>query len=126
MQKMALVVRKEDDGLRCYVHLGTGNYHVKTARLYTDISLLTCDAAITADVVSLFHHLTGRSERPGLPTVLVAPATMRQGFLDRINRGIEHVAAGRPARIVAQMTSWRTPTSSVRCTRLPRWVSRSI
>ena len=101
--KLALVVRKEDGAIRCYAHVGTGNYHVKTARLYTDVSLLTCDAAVTADVVAIFHHLTGRSEQPRLPTLLVAPGTMRQGFLTRITREIEHHVAGRPARIVAQM-----------------------
>ena len=60
--KVALVVRKEAAGLRSYAHIGTGNYHVRTARLYTDVGLLTCDPTLTADVVSLFHHLTGRSD----------------------------------------------------------------
>ena len=62
--KTALVVRKEAGGLRCYVHIGTGNYHVKTARLYADVGLFTCDPRITEDVVNLFHYLTGHAEQP--------------------------------------------------------------
>ena len=61
--KTTLVVRRDEDGIRCYAHIGTGNYHVKTARLYTDFGLFTCDPALTADVVDLFHYLTGRSAK---------------------------------------------------------------
>ena len=61
--KTTLVVRQDDDGLRCYAHIGTGNYHVKTARLYTDLGLFTCDPVLTDDVVDLFHYLTGRSRK---------------------------------------------------------------
>ncbi len=100
--KVALVVRKEDTGLRAYAHIGTGNYHVKTARLYADVGLLTCDPAFTADVVSLFHHLTGRSEAPAFRKLLVAPTAMRQRFLDLIAREVEHQHAGRPTRIIAR------------------------
>ncbi len=63
--KTALVVRKEGGGLRSYVHIGTGNYHVKTARLYADLGLLTCDPQLTRDVVNLFHYLTGRASKEG-------------------------------------------------------------
>jgi polyphosphate kinase len=101
--KVALVVRKEGDALRSYAHIGTGNYHVRTARLYTDVGLLTCDPAITTDVVCLFHHLTGRSSSPQFTTLLVAPTTMRQRFLELIAREVEHHRAGRPARIIAKM-----------------------
>jgi polyphosphate kinase len=101
--KVALVVRKEETGLRSYSHIGTGNYHVRTARQYTDVGLLTCDPTITADVVKLFHHLTGRSDAPGFAQLLVAPAGMRQRFLDLIAGEAEHRRAGRPARIVAKM-----------------------
>ncbi|HKE83695.1 MAG TPA: polyphosphate kinase 1 [Vicinamibacterales bacterium] len=101
--KVALVVRKEASGVRSYAHIGTGNYHVRTARVYTDVGLLTCDARVTADVVSLFHHLTGRSDPPEFKTLLVAPRGMRQGFLDLIAREVAHHHAGRPARIVAKM-----------------------
>ncbi len=101
--KVALVVRKEGPDLRCYAHIGTGNYHVKTARLYTDVGLLTCDPVITADVVNLFHYLTGCARTPRFEKLLVAPLNMRQRFLDCIEREIEHQRAGRPARIVAKM-----------------------
>jgi polyphosphate kinase len=101
--KVALVVRKEGADLRCYAHVGTGNYHVNTARLYTDIGLLTCDQAITADVVKMFHYLTGHSGAPQFAKLLVAPGTMRQRFIELIEREIAHHRAGRPARIVAKM-----------------------
>jgi polyphosphate kinase len=71
--KTALVVRKEPRGLRCYVHIGTGNYHVKTARLYADVGLFTCDHRITDDVVNLFHYLTGHADQPSFNAILVAP-----------------------------------------------------
>jgi polyphosphate kinase len=79
--KLALVVRKEAHGLRCYAHVGTGNYHVKTARLYTDVGLLTCDPEITADAVNLFHYFTGRSRNPHFSKLLVAPINMRDRYL---------------------------------------------
>jgi polyphosphate kinase len=107
--KVALVVRREPSGLRTYAHIGTGNYHVRTARLYTDVGLLTCDPLLTTDVVQLFHHLTGRSEPPPFARLLVAPRTMRQGFLDLIAREVEHARAGRPARIVAKMNQLEDP-----------------
>ena len=71
--KTALVVRKEAGGLRCYAHIGTGNYHVKTARLYADFGLLTCNPLLTRDVVNLFHYLTGHAHAPDCTTLLVAP-----------------------------------------------------
>lgn len=101
--KLALVVRREGDGLRSYAHIGTGNYHVKTARMYTDYGLFTCDPAITRDVVSLFHHLTGYSTEPQFGRLLVAPINMRDRFIELIRREIAHREAGRPARIVAKM-----------------------
>jgi len=101
--KVALVVRKEGQGLRCYAHVGTGNYHVKTARLYTDVGLLTCDPRMTADVVTLFHHLTGRSRKPHFEKLLVAPFNMRDRFRELIEREIDHQRVGRPARIIAKM-----------------------
>jgi polyphosphate kinase len=107
--KVALVVRKEDDGLRSYAHIGTGNYHVRTARQYTDVGLLTCDPAITSDVVKLFHHLTGRSDSPQFEQLLVAPASMRGRFLELIAREVGHRQAGRPARIVAKMNQVEDP-----------------
>lgn len=101
--KVALVVRREGSGLRCYAHIATGNYHVKTARLYTDVGLLTCDAEITADVVKLFHYLTGRSAAPSFSKLLVAPVNMRERFLALVEREVDNQRAGKPARIVLKM-----------------------
>jgi polyphosphate kinase len=101
--KTTLVVRQDADGLRCYAHIGTGNYHVKTAGLYTDLGLFTCDPVLTGDVVNLFHYLTGRSLKRDYARLLVAPVNMRSHFLERIDREIEHQRAGRPAHIIAKM-----------------------
>jgi len=101
--KVALVVRKEGTELRCYAHVGTGNYHVKTARLYTDVGLFTSERIVTDDVVNLFHYLTGRARTPRFEALLVAPVNMRESFLALIEREIANREAGRPARIVAKM-----------------------
>ena len=101
--KVALVVRQESEGLRCYCHIGTGNYNQKTARLYEDLGLFTCDPEITGDVVQLFHYLTGRALAPKFERLLVAPWNMRDRFIGLIRREVEHHKAGRPARIVAKM-----------------------
>jgi polyphosphate kinase len=107
--KTALVVRKEPRGLRCYVHIGTGNYHVKTARLYADVGLFTCDHRITDDVVNLFHYLTGHADQPSFNAILVAPMTMRPRLLDLIHREIQNKRAGKPARIIAKMNQLEDP-----------------
>lgn len=107
--KLALVVRREGDGLRAYAHIGTGNYHVKTARLYTDFGLFTCDPVITRDVVNLFHHLTGYSRTPRFEKMLVAPINMRERFIELIEREVEHARAGRPARIIAKVNQLEDP-----------------
>src|SRR5271166_4006553 len=107
--KTALVVRKEANGLRCYVHIGTGNYHVKTARLYCDVGLLTCDPRLTKDAVNLFHYLTGHAHAPTCSALLVAPTTMRPRLLKLIEREIENKRAGKPARIVAKMNRLEDP-----------------
>jgi polyphosphate kinase len=107
--KLALVVRKEAGGLRSYVHIGTGNYHVRTARLYADVGLFTCNPAITRDVVSLFHYLTGHSHEPQCSTLLVAPVTMRHRVVALIKREIANRRAGLPARIVAKMNQLEDP-----------------
>ena len=107
--KIALVVRREGNGLRSYVHIGTGNYHVKTARLYADVGLLTCDPLLTQDVVNLFHYLTGHANAPKCSTLLVAPKSMRPRLLDLIGREVENHRAGRPARIVAKMNQLEDP-----------------
>ena len=101
--KTALVVRKEDGGIHSYAHVATGNYHNRTAKLYEDVGLLTCNPEVTADVVTLFHFLTGRSRTPSFPTLLVAPMQMRSRFTELIEREIDNHDAGRPARIVCKM-----------------------
>ena len=104
--KTVLVVRKEADGLRAYAHVGTGNYHVRTARLYADCGLLTCDPAITSDVMTLFHFLTGHSHGPDCHSLLVAPSTMRKRFLELIHRETELRERG---RIIAKMNQLEDP-----------------
>jgi polyphosphate kinase len=101
--KTALVVRQEEDGIRCYAHIATGNYHTRTARLYEDVGLLTVDPEVTNDVVTLFHFLTGRSRTPSFETLLVAPIHMRSEFVRLVEREIENHVAGRPARIICKM-----------------------
>ncbi|HTW45210.1 MAG TPA: polyphosphate kinase 1 [Acidobacteriaceae bacterium] len=107
--KTALVVRKESGGLRSYIHIGTGNYHVKTARLYADLGLLTCDPQLTQDVVNLFHYLTGHAHAPACVSLLVAPSTMRPKLLDLIHHETENQRLGRPARIIAKMNQLEDP-----------------
>jgi polyphosphate kinase len=107
--KVALVVRKEAAGLRSYVHIGTGNYHVRTARLYADFGLFTCNPAITRDVVNLFHYLTGLSHAPVIDQLLVAPSTMRPRWLELIQREIANKRANLPARIIAKMNQLEDP-----------------
>lgn len=107
--KTALVVRQDEDGLRCYAHIGTGNYHVRTARLYADLGLFTCDPILTTDVVNLFHYLTGGARGRHYEKLLVAPVTMRQRFLEMIEREAAHHQAGRPARIIAKMNQLEDP-----------------
>lgn len=87
--KMCLVVRREKDGIRCYVHMGTGNYNPVTSRIYTDLSYFTCDAAIGADVADVFNSLTGYSRKASYRKLLVAPVTIRQQIMSRIEREIE-------------------------------------
>jgi polyphosphate kinase len=104
--KSALVVRKEADGLKAYAHVGTGNYHVKTARLYADCGLLTCDPAITTDVVLLFHFLTGHAHGPYCHSLLVAPSSMRTRFLAMVKRETDLRERG---RIIAKMNQLEDP-----------------
>jgi polyphosphate kinase len=97
---MALIVREEADGtLRRYCHLGTGNYHPTTARIYEDFGLLTADPMIGEDVTALFNHLTGYSRTGPYRRLLVAPESLRDGIVSRINRQAERSRAGQPAQI---------------------------
>ena len=98
--KTVLVVREEPDGsLRRYCHIGTGNYHPKTARMYEDLGLLTADPVVGADVTDLFNHLTGYSRKNAYQRLLVAPAGLRVGLLERIRQQVDRHRAGQPARI---------------------------
>ncbi len=109
--KVTLVVRREDDRVHQYAHIGTGNYNASTARFYTDLGLLTADPAITADLTDLFNQLTGTSASPRgvFRRLLVAPATMLEGFCGLIAREEAHARAGRPARIRAQLNGLDEP-----------------
>ena len=100
--KTALVVRREGSGLRRYVHIGTGNYNPKTARLYVDLGLLTVRPEIGADVTDLFNVLTGLSRQRTFRRLLVAPHSMRAGFVALLEREMAHAAAGREARVVVK------------------------
>jgi polyphosphate kinase len=103
--KCILVIRREGDGVRHYLHIGTGNYHQKTARLYTDFGLLTCDEQIGADVADMFNSLTGFARPRRYRKVLVAPAHLRDGIVEEIERTIAAHAEGRSARIRLKMNS---------------------
>jgi len=103
--KMALVVRKEQDGLRRYVHLGTGNYNPVTARIYTDLSLFTCQEEIAVDATEVFNYLTGYSSRDSYKKLAVAPVTLRERLTALIDREIDHARQGRAARLIFKMNS---------------------
>ena len=92
--KIALIVRREQDGIRRYLHLGTGNYNATTARLYTDFSLFTCDPLLGADATDLFNYLTGYSRKSDFRKLFVAPVTLRQKVSELIRREIEHGPRG--------------------------------
>src|SRR5277367_2313785 len=107
--KLVMVVRRENKGLRRYCHLGTGNYHAKTARLYTDYGLLTADESIGEDVHEIFLQLTGLTRVPRLRKLLHAPFSLHQALLAKIDREAEHARAGKPARIVAMLNALTEP-----------------
>jgi polyphosphate kinase len=103
--KMLLIVRRDADRLRHYVHLGTGNYHPRTARIYTDFSLLTSEAQLTEEVATVFNTLTGLAGYPGLKKLMVAPFDMQSRLIKCIERERDNALAGKPARIVAKLNS---------------------
>jgi polyphosphate kinase len=103
--KLALVVRREGQGIRRYVHLGTGNYNALTARQYTDLSLFTCRTAVADDVSALFNMLTGYAVPPSFKRLVVAPFGLHQRLLELIRREAERARRGEGGRIVAKMNS---------------------
>jgi len=103
--KLILIVRDEPEGLRRYAHVGTGNYNPKTARLYEDMGLLTANPIITDDVSRLFNHLSGMSHESNYRRLMVAPAGVRVGLLENIEREIENHQAGLPARVRMKVNS---------------------
>lgn len=103
--KMLLVLRRENGKLRRYVHLGTGNYHRGTARVYTDYGLMTSDKQIGEDVNNLFIQLTSLGKIPQMHKLLHAPFTLHEGLLKKVDREIEHARAGKPARIIIKVNA---------------------
>jgi polyphosphate kinase len=107
--KTTLVVRREPDGIRRYSHIGSGNYNSKTARVYTDLGLLTSSPSIGADLTDLFNALTGFSRKNSYRDLIVAPNNMRELFTEMVDREAEHAREGKPARITAKMNSLVDP-----------------
>lgn len=107
--KLALVVRREQDGLRRYVHLGTGNYNTATARVYTDLGMFSCRSDLGADVSDLFNYLTGYSKQRHYRKLLVAPVNLRSGIANLIRREMAHAQHGRAARLVFKMNALTDP-----------------
>ncbi|NBE50340.1 RNA degradosome polyphosphate kinase [Streptomyces boluensis] len=103
--KLSLVVRQEGETLRRYSHVGTGNYHPKTARLYEDLGLLTADPQVGADLSDLFNRLSGYSRRETYRRLLVAPKSLRDGLISRIDKEVQHHRAGRPAHVRIKVNS---------------------
>jgi len=103
--KLSMVVRDDGDRLRRYIHTGTGNYHPKTARYYEDLGLLTTDEAIGEDVAQLFNQLSGFGLASNYKKLIVAPQSLRDGLIERIQRETEHHLAGRPAKITFKCNS---------------------
>ena len=107
--KIVMVVRREKERIRRYVHIGTGNYNPKTARLYTDLGLFSCREDLGADLTDLFNYLTGYSRQKSYRQLLVAPVNMRDRFMNLIYREIENTQKGLSGRIVAKMNSLIDP-----------------
>jgi polyphosphate kinase len=107
--KLTLVVRREPGGIRRYCHLGTGNYHPRTARTYTDYGLFTCDDDIGQDVHELFLQLTSLTQTPRLSCLLQSPFGLHEAVLTKLEREAEHARAGRPARVIAKMNALVDP-----------------
>jgi polyphosphate kinase len=107
--KLALVVRREEGGIRRYCHIGTGNYHPRTARQYTDYGLFTCDAEVGQDVHELFLQLTSLTQTPQLNRLTQSPFGMHEMVIGKLEREAAHARAGRPARLIAKMNALVDP-----------------
>jgi polyphosphate kinase len=107
--KVILVVRKEEEKIRRYVHIGTGNYNPKTAKIYTDLGIFSCREELGADLTDLFNYLTGYSRQRSYRKLLIAPVSMRDRFIAAIRREIEHSQNGKHGRIVAKMNALLDP-----------------
>jgi len=107
--KITLVVRREQEKLQGYCHIGTGNYNSKTSSLYTDLGILSCNDELVDDLVDLFNYLTGFSKQKEFRRLLVAPVTLRRRMQELIEREIEHARAGKPAAIKAKMNALVDP-----------------
>jgi polyphosphate kinase len=107
--KISLVVRKEDDGIRRYVHLATGNYNPQTARLYTDLGFFTCNPDFAADASALFNYLTGYCELPVWKKLIVAPSRMQAFFIERIDQEAAFQRAGKGGRVLAKINGLLEP-----------------
>jgi polyphosphate kinase len=103
--KVTMVIRKEGDGIRRYLHLGTGNYNAVTARIYEDLGIFTCDEAMGSDITDLFNYLTGYSTKQHFKKLLVAPVNLRAGLDKLIRREIEHAKAGGTGHLIFKVNS---------------------
>jgi len=108
--KVVLVVRQEDEDIRRYVHIGTGNYNAKTSKIYTDLGLLSCREELGADLTDLFNFLTGFSKQKSFRKLLVAPVTLRDRMVALIHREMEHCQQGKRGRIIAKMNALIDPS----------------
>ena len=130
--KLVMIVRREEGRLKRYCHLGTGNYHARTARTYTDYGLFTCDEEIGEDLHDLFLQMTGLTRAPALRKLLQSPFTLHAALIAKIEREIVHASDGRPARLVAKMNSliepqiikalYRASQAGVRCELIVRGI----
>lgn len=107
--KLALIVRREADGIRRYCHLGTGNYHPRTARAYTDYSLMTCDPDVGQDVHEIFLQITSLTSTPRLKRLLQSPFGLHAAMIQKLDREAEHARAGRPARVILKVNALVEP-----------------